>query len=430
MSGDVVSEAEFGTLLRHYRRRARLTQNELADLSTVSPRTIRNLEAGRAISPRPSTVRLLAQGLRLSAGSQTRLSLAAGQSVVGAALHAAQGQLPSWVAPLDRDPYGREHELRSVLACLHAGTSCLVSICGFGGVGKSRLAAALVREAEHTHHAQWLWLRPDQATEGSAASSMDVTFCQWYRELVDGTPDAADDLARMVGDQQYLIIVDGLDCPSQRFDATLRELIRRCPRLTVIETTRRPVRLEGRHVVPLKPLRLPSATRPISRGLVGHPAMRLLMPLVRSVQPDFQESEENLGHAFEVCRRLDGIPRAIESAATWFAFYPPALVAEAARENPCAVAAPSEEDTKSTWLREAVDDALSVLTDAQRCHVSELASRTAPWTIDDLAGGPGSSSGDTVRFLKSLLALGIIRPADDSDPRRYTVLSLLRHSLE
>jgi len=158
MTIEALSVTNFGTLLRNFRSRAHLTQNELAGLSAVSARTIRNLEAGRATSPRSDTVRLLADGLRLNADSQTRLCLAAGQSPIGAALHAAQGQLPSWDAGHDRGPYGREQDLRSMLSCIHTGISCLVSISGFGGVGKSRLAAALVREAEHTLRTQWLWL--------------------------------------------------------------------------------------------------------------------------------------------------------------------------------------------------------------------------------------------------------------------------------
>lgn len=399
MTIEASQATEFSTLLRQFRSRARLTQNELAGLSAVSARTIRNLEAGRAVCPRPGTVRLLADGLRLGAEAQARLSLAAGLSPVGAALHAAQGRLPD--AALDRDPYGREHDLRLVLSHVHGDTSRMVSISGFGGVGKSRLAAALARAAARSR-ALWLWLGE-----------------QWHRELTDGPPDAAEELVRLVGEQPYLIIVDGADRQAATLESTLRELIRRCPRLTVVETARRPPR-EGGHVVPLKPLGLPAGSQ-----VAGHPALRLLVPLVRAIQPDFQESAENLRHALDVCRSLDGLPRALETAATWFAFYSPAEVAAAAREDPGAVAEASH------WLRDAVADALGAMTDVQRHLAAELAARTGSWTIGDLVGGARRSSAEIMASLRTLLALGVIRPADGADAgnRSYTVLNLVRHAL-
>lgn len=431
MTIEAVRMTEFGSLLRHFRSRARLTQNQLAGLSAVSARTIRNLEAGRAMSPRPDTVRLLADGLRLSAESQARLSLAAGESPIGAALHAAQGWLPSWDGALDREPFGRELDLRLVLSCVHNGTSCLVSISGFGGVGKSRLAAALVREAQRTLRTQGLWLRPNEPAD-TAASPTDTVFRRWHQDLTGGHSDAAEDLVRLVGDQPYLIIVDGVDSPALELEATLRELIGRCPRLTVIETTRYPLPLDGRHVVPLKPLQLPAeAQLPAAAQLVDHPALSLLLPRVRATQPDFQESEENLRYALSVCRSLDGLPRALEAAATWFAFYPPAEVAEAAREDPCALAAPSSDEMPLSWLHDAIDDALGGLTDAQRELASDLTGRTAPWTIDDLVDGTRRSSAEVMESLRTLLAFGVIRPADGSDTsaRTYTVLNLLRRAL-
>jgi transcriptional regulator with XRE-family HTH domain len=426
MTIEAASSSDFGSLLRHFRKRARLTQNELAGLSTVSPRTIRSLEAGRGMRPRPETVRLLADGLRLGAESEAQLSLTAGQPAVEAALHAAEGHLPARNVTLDRDLYGREQELRSVLARVHNGTSCVVSVSGFGGVGKSSLAAALVREAEHSLHVRWLWLRPAEPADATAGPSFDAAFGQWHSGLAAGRSDAVEDLARIVGDQHYLIVIDGVDRPAPGLESALRELIQRCPRLTVVETTRRALPIEGRHVVPLQPLRLPASGSSVGSSVAGHPALRLLLPVVHAAHPDFQESEENLGHALEICRSLDGLPRALEAASTWFAFYPPATVAEAAREDPCAMAATGQDEAQGNWLRVAIGDALGDLTEAQRGLAAELATRTGPWTIDDLTGRPGRPSGSIVAALKTLLAKGVIRPADDSGSRRFTMLNLLR----
>lgn len=429
MTIETTGVTDFGSLLRRFRKRARLTQNELADLSTVSARAIRDLEAGRAVNPRSDTVRLLADGLRLGAESEGRLSLAAGQSAVGAALHAAQGHLPIRDAWLNRDLLGREPDLRSVLACVDNGTSRVVSVSGFGGVGKSHLVAALIREAEQSLHTQWLWLPSAEPPDLTAGSAVDAAFWQWHRGLTAGQSDAIEDLARIVGSQQYLMVIDGIDCPSQELESALGELIERCPRLTVVETTRVPLPAGRRHVVPLQPLRLPALGSPVRSSLVGHPAVQLLLPLLYAAQREFQESEENLKYALEICRSLDGLPKALDAASTWPEFYPLATVAEVAREDPRALVVESQDESQGGWLPEATGDALSDLTDPQRELAAELATRTNPWTIDDLTDGAGHPPGKTLKSLKTLLAKGVIRPADDSVCRQFTVLNLLRPAL-
>src|SRR5262245_29282942 len=135
--------AEFGSLLRQYRKRARLTQDELAGLSRVSLRTIRNLERGQATKPRLETIRMLANGLRLPPDLRATLSMAIGHGETGAELVAMQGRFPDPRTDMGLELVGRERELELLLTYLHTGGSRIISIAGFGGVGKSRLAAAL-----------------------------------------------------------------------------------------------------------------------------------------------------------------------------------------------------------------------------------------------------------------------------------------------
>ncbi len=420
--------SQFGILLREFRIHARLTQSQLAGLSTVSTRAIRNLEAGHAVNPRPSTVRLLAEALRLSTDSHAQLSLAAGQSPVSVALDAVQCRLPASESGLDRDPDGRQNDLRLALSCLRNDNCGFLSVSGFGGVGKSRLAAALVRTAQHTLHTPWLWLR--LAEPGDAGSwPRGSAYQQWNRELISGRSGAIEDLFRLVGDQPYLIVIDDVAHPPRSLEAALRDLVRRCRRLTIVETTRHPAPPGSRRVIPLGPLRLPADDWLSGQRLLGHPALGILIPLIQAVQPDFPLSEDNLRQLLDVCRSLDGIPRALEAAATWFAFYSPSEVAQAAREDPRSVAATNP--SAANWLPDAIDDALVGLTDDQRGLATELARITTPWTVDDLTGDAGRSPIEILASLRVLLAVGVIRPADDTGghQRAYTVLNLLRSSL-
>jgi hypothetical protein len=86
-----------------------------------------------------------------------------------------------------------------------------------------------------------------------------------------------------------------------------------------------------------------------------------------------------------VCWSLDGLPLALEAAARWFACYPPALVARAARDDPGMLAAPGNGMTSKNWLLKPLDDALGGLAGRQFGLVLELATRIGPWTSEGLA---------------------------------------------
>ncbi|MBY8882906.1 helix-turn-helix domain-containing protein [Actinacidiphila acidipaludis] len=143
----------FGELLRGHRLRVGLTQRELADLSTVSMRAIRNLEQGRAQRPRPDTVRLIADALRL--GERSR-------GVLQAAARQRQPETAEWPAELLAPPtalhpaLGREAETEVLAQELSSGVERLVTVVGLSGIGKTRLAQA-VAERLHTEGMPVLW---------------------------------------------------------------------------------------------------------------------------------------------------------------------------------------------------------------------------------------------------------------------------------
>lgn len=408
---DVETEepADFGNLLRGFRKRARLTQNELAGLSTVSLRTIRNLEGGHATRPRPETVRMLADGLRLTATSRARLSIAVGYGSAAAELMAMQCRLPEPHAGPDGGLIGRERELDLLLELIRAGASRVVSIAGFGGVGKSSLAVALVRRARRS---PWLWL--DAA--GPVTPGEEGLFARWYADFAAGKSEAVEEIARLMGARPSILVLDGVGEHGDGLDAAVQAVLARCPRLTVVETTRRPEPREGRVVVPLGPL-------PASPS--GAP--RLLLPLIRAVSPDFAETADNTAHVAGICRSLDGLPRALRAAASWFAFFPPAVVAETARADPAALAGGEAGD----WVAAAVGEAVAGLADRSRALLSRLAARAEPWTVEEAALEAGWTAKSVVACLREPLARGLIRPVEDDagDARRFTVLNLARDPL-
>jgi predicted ATPase len=101
-------------------------------------------------------------------------------------------------------------------------------------------------------------------------------------------------------------------------------LVSTCPELTVLATSRAPLRLTGEHQFPLHPLPLPEEASPASAGvLVQSPAVELFCQRARAVAPTFELTAANAVTVTEICRRLDGLPLAIELAAARVKLFSP-----------------------------------------------------------------------------------------------------------
>jgi transcriptional regulator with XRE-family HTH domain len=148
-------DGSFDVLLKTYRLRAGMTQRQLADLSTLSERAIRDLENGRARSPRQETVRLLADGLRLGNTQRTALEVATRRVVLGRAVLAENESLapPATITAL----VGRESEHRTVTDLLGTGAQRWVAIVGLGGVGKTQLTMEVAATLHNRHGMSVVW---------------------------------------------------------------------------------------------------------------------------------------------------------------------------------------------------------------------------------------------------------------------------------
>ena len=135
------SAATFGTLLRRHRVAAGLTQEELAERSGLSARTISDLERGLSRSPRPESLRLLSDALQLTEAKRRELLAAVHPEVSQETAATADARrsggvstatLPDWLAPL----IGRERELEKIVTLLDAADSRMITLTGPGGSAK------------------------------------------------------------------------------------------------------------------------------------------------------------------------------------------------------------------------------------------------------------------------------------------------------
>jgi len=308
----------FADLLVELRLDRGLSQEALAACAGVSVRAISDLERGATRRPQRETLRALASGLSLGPAERDRFERAANQAPRSAAGRrpAGSSRLPAPVTPL----VGRDADLAGVIRLLRTPAIRLVTVCGPGGVGKTRLAAEVGwRMGRSFDQLDGVDLGPLGRADDVPAAVAHGLGCH-----TAGLPPAEAVAARL-GDSRWLLVLDSFErvVPAARW---LADLLARCPRLAVLVTSRTPLQLRGEHLWTLAPLPLLSADIADVARLAANPAVALLVERVRAVRPGFALGAHNAVAVAELCRRLDGLPLAIELAAAHLRTQEPAAM--------------------------------------------------------------------------------------------------------
>jgi predicted ATPase/DNA-binding CsgD family transcriptional regulator len=218
----------------------------------------------------------------------------------------ARGTLPAELTSF----VGRRRELSKTRRLL--ASSRILTLTGVGGVGKTRLALRMAAEVRRTFP-DGVWfvelaaLHDPQLLPHTVANTL---------ELRQVSADPAGDLAAYLEHKRLLVVLDNCEHLTEACAVLSSKLLAAAPGLRILATSRHVLGVEGEQILVVPPLSTPDAD--VRPGDAAHyDSVTLFLDRAAAVAPDFELADGNRDAVLELCRRLDGIPLAIELAAVW-----------------------------------------------------------------------------------------------------------------
>jgi transcriptional regulator with XRE-family HTH domain len=319
--------SSFAALLGQLRAEAGLTQQELAEAAGLGVRTVSDLERGIHRSAHQDTARLLAGALGLAEPTRGLFVAAARGRVRAGEVLAAQTDAPAALAmmaagtplasalagnlPVQLSSFvGRVAELAGLAAAVRG--SPLVTVTGPGGVGKTRLAVqAAADQLEAFADGAWLC---ELAAAGDAESVSQVVASALRVRQRPGLSTAGSVVEFLRTRTGLLLVLDNCEHLLGPAASLAADILRGCRGVRIVATSRQALGVEGEQVFGLRPLSLPPPAADLAAA-AGSEAAALFVQRPAAARGAFTLSASNVAAVGEICRRLDGIPLAIELAA-------------------------------------------------------------------------------------------------------------------
>lgn len=303
----------FGSWVRDRRRKLDLTQAELGRRASCSEATIRKIEADER-RPSLQLAGLLARALSIPPNETQRfLQFARGAWTEDQGFGSASGSATANNLPgLLTSTIDRVRDHAAVTALLRDANVRLVTLIGPPGIGKTRLSIHCGNELLRDF-ADGVWFI--DLSEISNPSFFIPTFARVLTNVdLPPSPELAQ-MVRALRSRRMLLIFDNFE---QIADAALdvAQLLKACPGIKVLVTSRQPLHIYGEHEYPLPPLTIPPPDAPITPdALMQYESVELLVARIRLHQPGFMIDDHNAGMIKQICATLEGIPLAVELAA-------------------------------------------------------------------------------------------------------------------
>src|SRR5215207_4909116 len=320
---------------------------------------------------------------------------------------------------------GREAEVRQVVDLLRREEVELLTLTGPGGTGKTRLALQAAAELLEDF-ADGVFFVPLAPLTASDLVPSAIASALGLRD--EGERPLPDRLRDFLTDKQLLLLLDNVEHVSDAA-SLVADLLAAAPGLEVLATSRAPLRVRAEWEYPVAPLGLPPRQIPPPEQLVQYEAVRLFVARAQAVKPDFAVDDGNAAAVAEICRRLDGLPLAIELAAARVRMLPPpALLARLDKRLPLLTGGARDAPERQRTLRDTIAWSHDLLAPEERVLFRRLAVFAGGCTLE-AAEAVGNQDGalDAFGGLERLCEHSLVR--QDVGPGgqpRFVMLETIR----
>jgi predicted ATPase len=319
---------------------------------------------------------------------------------------------------------GREHDIVEVSKLLAKPEVRLVTLTGPGGIGKTRLAIAVGeqlddRYARGTVFVPLASIAQPELVLPRIAAAVGVT--------IEGVRPPLDVLVEQFAETPTLLVLDNLE-QVVGVAPDLDQLLARCPDLVILATSRTVLRLRAEREYPVRPLMVPAFVgRAAIEQLASLPAVQLFVDRAQAVRYDFALTDDNALAIVEICRRLDGLPLAIELAAARVRLLEPdALLARLEGSLDALGTGPVDLPERQRTLRKTVEWSVGLLDEAEQQMLATLSIFVEGWTVEAAVHVSGLTEDRTLDLLDSLAGHSLVSvDATDIGPR-FRMLAAIR----
>jgi predicted ATPase len=317
---------------------------------------------------------------------------------------------------------GRERAIGQVAALVEQSGARLVTLTGPGGVGKTRLAVAVGERLHDRFSAGTVFVPLDTVTEPGLALAA-IGRMVGADLALTGSPLEA--LVEALGDGAWLLILDNVE-QVLGVGRDLGELLARCPGVAVVATSRTVLGLRAEREYPVPPLPAGPATASAAE-VAAWPAVALFVDRARAVRPEFELTEGNAAAVAEICRRLEGLPLAIELAAARTRLLDPAtLLHRLAASLEALGTGAADLPERQRTLRATVEWSVGLLDDSERSLLEVAAVFVDGWTLEAASRVAGVDEDRALELSEALARHSLIYSASAGSGQRTRMLETVR----